>query len=241
MFRILFLVILTPVFGLSSCAKPDSNDPWASYNHPMFNSNLALDEAIFEPVAKGYEKITPDPVRTGINNALSNLRAPTDLMNNILQGHADGALATIARFGVNSTIGIGGIFDPAADMGIKAHQEDFGQTLAVWGVGSGPYLVLPFFGPSNPRDTTGLVFDAVTYPLFFMNYAGATIVQIGRVSVIAVDRRAGAIELLDNLQVNSLDEYASYRSLYEQSRSDAIHNGKLQLDNLPDFDEFDDE
>ncbi len=239
MFRFIIIGAFGLCVGCAAKADPDIIDPWAKYNHPVFSGNRAVDEAMFEPVAKQYKKVTPEPVRTGLDNFLSNLRAPTDLLNNVLQGNSDGALATIGRFGINTTIGLAGIMDPAVDMGLQPHKEDFGQTLAVWGVGPGPYLVLPFFGPSNPRDATGLVVDVVTHPLFLVSYPGATIVQLSRFSANSLAQRTAAIELLDNLQVNSLDEYASYRSLYEQSRADAIHNGRLRLDALPDFDEFD--
>lgn len=228
--------------GLSACATGPQNDPWARYNQPMFAGNKAVDQAMFEPVAKSYLRTAPQPTRNGVHNVLANLRASTDVLNNLLQGKPGGSVNTVSRFVINSTIGVGGIFDPAAEeFGIVALPEDFGQTLAVWGVGSGPYAVLPFFGPSNVRDAVGLVVDVVSHPLYLLNYQGATVVQLSRFGVNALDVRTGAIDLIDNLDENSLDEYAAYRSLYEQSRASAIRDGALDVDNLPDFDEYDDD
>ncbi|MCF6292404.1 MAG: VacJ family lipoprotein, partial [Robiginitomaculum sp.] len=161
--RIIFTIILLfPVFTLGACSTRATDDPLSGYNHRMFNGNKAIDQAMFEPIAKGYRRATPEPIRGSVNNALANLRAPTDLLNNILQGKIGAAVNTTVRFGINSTIGVAGLFDTATDMGIAAKPEDFGQTLAVWGVGSGPYVVLPFFGSSNSRDSVGLVVDVVT-------------------------------------------------------------------------------
>lgn len=241
--RLIFLIstLLLATLFLGACSTRTDDDPWAGYNHRMFNGNKVVDQAVFEPVAKGYQKATPEPFRGAINNALANLRAPTDLLNNVLQGKIGKAFSTTVRFGINSTIGVAGLFDPASDMGLTASPEDFGQTLAVWGVGSGSYLVLPFFGSSNSRDSVGLVVDAVTHPFFLVQYQGATIAQVSRFSVNSLGLRTEAIELIDNLDEHSLDEYAAYRSLYEQSRSNAIRDGAIDIDNLPDFDEFDDE
>ncbi|MBL4617273.1 MAG: VacJ family lipoprotein [Robiginitomaculum sp.] len=226
---------------MGACSTFAADDLLAGYNHRMFNGNKAVDQAMFEPVAKGYRKITPQPVRGSINNALANLRAPTDLLNNILQGKIGAAVDTTVRFGINSTLGLAGLFDPATDMGITAKPEDFGQTLAVWGVESGSYLVLPFLGPSNGRDSVGLVVDVVTHPFFLVQYQGATIAQVSRFSINSLGLRTEAIELIDNLDENSLDEYAAYRSLYEQARDHAIRDGAIAIDDLPDFDEFDDD
>lgn len=240
--RIIFIaILLLPIFTLGACSTLPPDDPLSGYNHRMFNGNKAVDQAMFEPIAKGYHRATPEPVRGSVNNALANLRAPTDLLNNVLQGKIGAAVNTTVRFGINSTIGIAGLFDPATDMGIAAKPEDFGQTLAVWGVQSGPYVVLPFFGPSNSRDSVGLVVDVVTHPFFLVQYQGATIAQVSRFSVNSLGLRTEAIDLIDNLDENSLDEYAAYRSLYEQARDNAIRDGVIDIDDLPDFDEFDDD
>ncbi len=237
-FAVCFLIVGS---GLTACTTTSSDDPLAGYNHTMFDANAAVDQSLVEPFVKGYRDITPQPIRDGVHNVLDNLRAPTDLMNNVLQGKPDGAVQTVLRFVVNSTIGIAGLFDPATSMGIPLRTEDFGQTLAVWGAGNGAYVVLPFLGPSNVRDTTGLVVDVFSHPFAVVRYRGETLVQLTRFSVNAMDARTNAIDLIDNLQENSVDQYAAYRSLYEQSRADAIRDGELDVDDLPDFDEFDDE
>ncbi|PHR62686.1 MAG: VacJ family lipoprotein [Robiginitomaculum sp.] len=237
-FSVCFLIVGS---GLTACATASPDDPLAGYNHAMFDANASVDTALIEPFVKGYRDVTPKPIRDGVHNVLDNLRAPTDLMNNVLQGKPGGAAQTLLRFVVNSTIGIAGLFDPATGMGIPLRTEDFGQTLAVWGAGNGTYVVLPFLGPSNVRDTAGLVVDVFSHPFAVVRYRGETIVQLTRFTVNGVDVRTNAIGLIDNLEENSLDLYAAYRSLYEQSRADAIRDGELDVDDLPDFDEFDDE
>ncbi|VAW01823.1 Outer-membrane-phospholipid-binding lipoprotein MlaA [hydrothermal vent metagenome] len=240
--RIVFFGLLFPVLILSACATaPTDTDPLAGYNHSMFDANLNIDQAAFEPVAKGYRNRVAEGPRNGLHNVLNNVRAPTDFMNNVLQANPNGAATTFVRFTINSTLGLAGLFDPASNMGIPSYQEDFGQTLAVWGAGPGAYLVLPFLGPSNVRDTTGLVVDVLTHPFALISYEGAFIVQATNFSANSLDQRTRAIDLIEGLRENSVDEYAAYRSLYEQSRNNAIHNGALDVDDLPDFDEFDDE
>ncbi|MBL4596960.1 MAG: VacJ family lipoprotein [Robiginitomaculum sp.] len=236
------LALVCSLFVLTACASTaPAGDPWAGYNRQMFDTNLSLDRSVLEPVAKGYRDTAPKPARDGLHNVLNNLRAPTDLFNNVLQGRPEAAFTTIIRFAVNSTIGIAGLFDPATDMGIPIYAEDFGQTLAVWGVGPGPYTVLPLLGPSNVRDTTGLIVDTFTHPFSVVRYDGSLIVQSTRFGTNSLDQRTRAIDLIDNLEETSVDQYAAYRSLYEQSRANAIRNGAVDVDELPDFEEFDDE
>ncbi len=224
---------------MSACASGPPSDPWAGYNHAVFQGNERTDTVLIEPVARGYRAAVPEPARDGLHNFLSNLRAPTDLLNNTLQGQGGGAADTVVRFGINSTLGLGGLFDPASEVGIDAHREDFGQTLAVWGVGTGPYLILPFFGPSNARDTTGFVADIVTHPVSFLSYDHAILARMSRLGATGLDQRTRVLDLVENIRETSLDPYASMRSLYEQSRKDAIRNGELDVDDLANFDEFD--
>ncbi len=139
----------------------DVYDPWEPFNRAMYNFNSGFDRYVFLPLVSGYRTVTPDPVETGVSNFFENLREIKYFFNNLLQGELSDSGITLGRFAVNSTVGLLGFFDPATAMGMYSRPEDFGQTLGVWGVGKGPYLVLPIFGPSNLRDTTGLVTDAV--------------------------------------------------------------------------------
>jgi len=136
-------------------------DPWEGFNKTMYKFNYGFDKYFFLPVVRGYEFITPAPVRKGVTNFFSNLYEVRNFGNNLLQGKAEGCVVTFFRFAVNTTLGLGGILDPASDMGFPQWKEDFGQTLGVWGAGAGPYLVLPIFGPSSLRDAGGLAVDTV--------------------------------------------------------------------------------
>ncbi|MBT3306314.1 MAG: VacJ family lipoprotein [Alphaproteobacteria bacterium] len=209
------------------------NDPGEPANRAVFEFNRGLDRAILKPVATVYRDSTPQFFQDRINHVLGNLRAPIIFINDVLQGELDRALATLARFIVNSSWGLLGLNDIATDMGMEGHDEDFGQTLAVWGMEEGPYLMLPLFGPSNPRDTIGLAVDFLINPfnIWTVNtnreYAG-----FARTGARAVDLRAVHMEILDELEKSSLDFYASIRSLYRQRRGNEISNGDPSA-NLP--------
>ena len=150
------LVITGSIFALSACAtsqtEPSSSavyDPFEGWNRGVYAFNDGVDRAVLEPVAKGYRTVTNEPVRQGVSNFLSNLGQPVVFANTVLQGKPLAALDTVTRFALNTTVGIGGVFDPATALDVPRHREDFGQTLGVWGVPSGPYLVLPVMGSSN--------------------------------------------------------------------------------------------
>ena len=175
----------------------------------MLDFNLALDKALLKPVAYVYKEGVPDPLQINVTNFLSNLRGPVVFANDLLQGEFERAGNTLLRFAMNSTIGILGI-------------NDFGQTLATWQVEEGPYLVLPIFGPSNPRDGFGLLADSLIDPFTWLTPFEF---RIGRAVGQAVDRRARAYDQLNDLEKNSLDFYAAIRSLYRQKRRDEIRNG----------------
>jgi len=202
------------------------NDPAEPAMRAVFGFNRVVDQVAIKPAAAIYRTFVPDPVRGKVTNALHNLRSPVIFFNDLLQGAPDRAGTTLARFLVNSTVGVAGLFDPAADLGYPRHDEDFGQTLAVWGVAEGPYLVLPLFGPSNPRDAVGLVVDFLMDP--FTWWAQATDrdeLVLARGGVRALDARARNYEVPEDLERTSLDYYAAIRSLYRQYRADAIRNG----------------
>lgn len=211
-----------PADTQGEAAAENGNDPYESFNRTMLDFNLAVDKAVLRPVAFVYKEGVPDPLRTNVHNFLENLRGPVILANDLMQGEMDRAGTTLLRFAMNSTIGVFGINDFATEAGIEKHDEDFGQTLAIWQVDSGPYLVLPIFGPSNPRDATGLVVDTLLDPITWLvprEY------QIGRAVAAAVDRRARRYEEINDLEENSLDFYSAVKSLYRQRREDEIRNG----------------
>lgn len=233
--RLKLLALPFLAIGLLSACASTPGDPLSGYNHAMFNTNTAFDEAIMMPAAKGYRNAVPEPARDGVHNFLDNINEPTNFANNLLQGEPDRAGNNFARFLINSTIGIGGLFDPAGKMGITPATEDFGQTLAVWGVDQGTYVVLPFFGSSSVRDTVGLGVDILTHPVVFVRYDNGRYWRMGRFALEGIDTRERLLGTVSQLREDSLDPYASFRTLYEQTRKNAINNGKVQVDDLPDF------
>lgn len=213
-------------------------DPWEGFNRKMFSAHLFLDRNMLVPAAKGYRTVTPKSGRRGIRRFLANLRAPGVFVNDILQGEFGRAGETLSRFVVNSTIGAGGFADPAAQIGVPAHGEDFGQTLAVWGVDSGPYLFLPLVGPSTGRDGFGQVVQLGMDPLFYVRTTPATIARLSKAGVGGVSAREQFLDPLAEIEEKSLDYYASFRSFYLQARKREIANGKADYSDLPDIGEF---
>ena len=229
--------------SLSEKNKPEEvKDCFENVNRGIFAFNQALDATIFEPIAKGYRFI-PSPIRSGTSNALSNLSNLVSVPNNLLQGDIGNAGINSIRFAINSTIGILGIFDPAAAMGFeKKDKEDYGQTLGTWGVGPGCYLVLPILGPSTTRDAVGSIANLVGGDPWFnvtvandTNYFNESDYYATRITN-GVDFRAKNIESFDNLEENSIDFYASIRSLYLQDRQQKILNSQTITDTMDDSD-----
>lgn len=214
----------TPEEGTPERAEFDEiNDPIEPVNRAIFSFNQVADDVLIGPLARGYRAVMPSMIRRGVRNVLSNLRAPVTLANDLLQFKPDRALVTGGRFLLNTTIGVGGLFDVATDWGIQGHREDFGQTLAVWGYPEGPYLMLPLLGPSNPRDTTGLVVDAFMDPWGYFIPGDYALV---RPLVSGLDERERVLDPLDEIERASLDFYATLRSLYRQRRADEIRDGR---------------
>lgn len=212
-------------------ANPD--DPFESFNRSMYAFNETLDEYAMKPIAEGYQAITPDAVDTGITNFFSNLDDVLVLINDLLQLKIDQAMATSARIVFNSTFGLFGIMDVATDFGLAKHDEDFGQTLGYWGVESGPYLVLPFFGPSSVRDGAGFVVDSFTeHDLVYddMSTKDAT----GLIAVKYIDIRADLLKAKDIVDETALDPYAFIRDGWMQRRQNKVYDG-----NPPEEDEDD--
>ncbi len=220
--------------ALAACAtQGDANggkglhDPFERVNRATFEFNMALDDAIGKPVALAYRTTFPKPVRDGIRNVTGNLYSPVTLVNDLLQGEFARGRTTLVRFIVNSTIGIGGIADMAKDIGIPGHKEDFGQTLAAWGIGPGPYIVVPFLGPQTTRHLGGRAVDVAYNPLDYALAANdLEWVGFAVAAVNAIDQRERLIEAVDGLKKTSLDFYAAARSGYWQARIAAIHNGR---------------
>lgn len=199
------------------------HDPIEPVNRAIFRFNMFADEWVLEPVARGYRYVAPQPVRRSVANFLGNLRSPVIFANDLLQGERDRAGVTLGRFMINTTLGVFGLFDAASAFGYQPHQEDLGQTLGVWGTPPGPYLMLPFFGPSNVRDAFGRVGDWYISPL---NQCCLDLHdQLALTGTGAVSDREASIELFDDLKANSLDLYATLRSAYAQRRQAEIRNG----------------
>lgn len=185
----------------------------------MFKFDIELDHAVMRPVARGYVRLTPPPVRTGISNFLGNLAYTTTIVNDVFQGRAKGFARDLARLIVNTTIGIGGLFDPASHLGLLQHSRDFGQTLGKWGLHTGPYLVLPFLGPSDVRDAFGTVADGFTT---IDRHIGDTSLRYGAFGMRTLDDRANALAT-DSILDSAYDPYAFVRSAWFQHRAFKVH------------------
>lgn len=224
--------------AISDAQDATVSDPWEGANRNLYAVHEGIDEAILEPVARGYRAITPRPLRTGVTNFIRNLRGPVIFANDVLQGEFSRAGATAARFSINTTIGIVGLFDPATNMGFERHDEDFGQTLAVWGVEPGPYLFIPVLGPSNVRDTTGRVVDMVFDPLNWGRGEEVETARMARGVLTGLSTREQLLETVDDIRANSIDPYASIRASYILLRESAIENGRTDVQDLPDFEDI---
>ncbi len=227
-------------FGLAGCShlpwRHAKDDPFEPVNRVVFAFNTAADKVVLKPIAKTYQTITPKPARKGVRNFLDNLQAPVIFVNDILQGKPKRAVKTVARFAINTTIGVGGVLDVAKGIGIEKHYEDLGQTLAKKGVTAGPYLVLPLFGPTNARDLTGLLIEESLSPLSFTRLKGRKTFGRARLALNTIDRRAESLVQIKTIRDTTVDEYASIRSYYQQIRKDAIADGAIDVEELPDFD-----
>lgn len=212
-------------------------DPWEGFNRSMFGLNKAADRAVLRPAAVTWRRAVPTPARDGVHNAVSNLAEPVVFLNDVFQAQPSHAVETATRFGVNSTIGVLGLFDVAANMGVFHHSADFGQTLGRYGVATGPYLVLPFFGPSSLRDAFGLAFDSFANPFDYPRFKGDWAVKSSVVVVAALDERSRVDKDLKDFQNSSTDPYAAARSIWVQNRAYQIRGDKpVDVQALPDFD-----
>jgi len=204
------------------------NDPIEPTNRFFYRVNDALDTYALRPVAVAYRDVVPGAVRRPIHNVLNNLGAPAMFANDVLSAKPRRAGDSLMRFLINTTAGVGGLFDVATGWGYPDHTSDFGLTLALWGVGEGPFLFLPIIGPSNPRDATGFGANIVLDPLTWASFGGSTAAGIGRYGANALDTRERLIEPVDQIKRSALDPYATFRSLARQNRADEI--AKAQQD-----------
>lgn len=203
---------------MPTAGKTSDDDPFESFNRGMYQFNYAFDGAVLKPVTIIYRGITPEPAQEMASNFLANLYTPVTFGNSVIQLDPQNSFAALWRFIINSSFGIGGVFDVASEAGLKMRHTDFGQTLAMYGWNSGPYVVLPVIGPSNTRDSFGRLVDAFMNPF---NYAG-TGESIAMWSATAVDKRSANMQLLDDIYQTSLDPYTTFRSGYTQKRTSDI-------------------
>jgi len=235
------LIVLAAVAAGCTASKDPAaiaqNDPYEPTNRAIFDFNSKVDRYAAKPIAKFYNHALPQSARTGVHNFLTNLGKPVTFGNDILQGEGERAGETVARFTVNTTLGVAGLVDVASMIGIPEHDEDFGQTLGVWGVGEGPYLVVPFMGPNPPRDLAGNVVDIFMDPTTYIKFHGSDTWYAVRSGVSILDLRARNIDTLDQIERTSIDVYATTRSLYRQYRNSEIRNGKPDTSDsdTPDF------
>ena len=203
-------------------------DPFESMNRAVFTFNENADEYVIKPVAEAYQFVLPDFVRTGVTNFFSNIGDVFVAVNNLLQGKPGNAANDIGRFLVNSTIGILGLFDVATDAGLEKNKEDFGQTLGVWGVPSGPYVVLPLFGPSSVRDTAGLALDIKTDFILNSNQLNHD-QKVGSTVLRVVNQRANLLNASQLLEDAAFDKYSFLRDSYLQRRRNQVYDGNPPL------------
>jgi phospholipid-binding lipoprotein MlaA len=224
------------LMSVSACVTLPPNhqrvpqDPWEPFNRGVYKFNDALDRAIVKPVTKGYVRVVPSPIRTGVTNFFANLQTPTVMINDALQGKFLAAGNDLGRFLLNSTVGLAGILDPATPAGLARNEEDFGQTLGHWGVHAGPFVELPILGPSDVRDTASRVVDTYTNP---RQYIKNTYVSYGLYLPYLIDKRASLLPLDETLQ-NVYDPYAFIRDAYLQRRAYLVSDGKSNDEPLVD-------
>lgn len=222
----------------SGCASvpgpPDERDPFESYNRAMYAFNDSVDSAVVRPVAQAYKDYMPTLVQTGVSNFFDNIGDLNVMVNNLLQFKIENAVSDFGRILWNSTVGIFGLIDVASHMGLEKHDEDFGQTLAVWGVPDGPYIVLPLLGPSNARDSVGLVGDIYVDPLFQIDEEGN--VYWGAVILRFIDTRADLLSASRVLEQAAIDPYIFVRDAYLQHRRNLVYDGNPPVDETMEFD-----
>jgi phospholipid-binding lipoprotein MlaA len=215
--------------GCTTVGTPNPKDPLESYNRSMFMANAAVDLVVTKPIARGYVAIVPAPVRECVGNVFDNLKVPFSAINNLLQGKLQAACEDVARFTMNTVFGLGGCFDVASQAGIPNHKEDFGQTLGAWGVPSGPYLVLPFFGPSNIRDGIATIGQIPLKNPIDRNIVSKDVHHVPSrntaLGLNLVNTRADLLPATDALEKMGVDEYAFIRDAAIRRRQNQVYDG----------------
>lgn len=225
------VMCLSLAMNIHAADNPD--DPWEGFNRAVWKFNKGADTYFLKPIAKGYDWITPEPIDDSISNVFDNLGETKNFLNDVLQFKFADAGKDVARFVVNTTVGVLGIFDVASRWGLDRNEEDFGQTLATWGFSSGPYVVLPFFGPSTVRDGVGLIPDAYSVPQAYIDHDKT------KYSVYATDIIDTRADLLDIEELVQGDEYTFVRDVYLQRREFLVTDGDVEDDFTSD--DFDNE
>jgi len=230
-----FALLFSGALSVTGCASTESQvavtdvsapvvtpvDPYEGFNRSMYGFNMGLDKYLLKPVADGYKFITPNFMQTGVTNFFNNLKGINVVLNDLLQGKFEQSASDLGRFTTNSTIGLLGLFDVATDLGLQQNVEDFGQTLAVWGVNQGPYLVLPVLGPTTLRDGGGIVLDKAANPGSYV--PGTGIIE-------GINERANAEGALNFIDEAALDPYVFTRESFLQYRNNLINDGKTDAD-----------
>jgi len=237
-FRVAGIVALCVWTGACSTTPEavEQNDPFEPLNRQVFALNHGLDDRVALPAATFYKSVTPPALREHLHYFLTNLHLPVTFANDVLQGHFERSREAVGRFAVNSTVGLAGVFDVATGWGMPYHEEDFGQTMGFYGVGEGPYLILPLAGPASPRDIAGSVVDGYLNPLSYVKWRHKNYYYSWPLRLLSlVDSRSESVDALREIQRSSIDLYATTRSLYRQSRNAAIRNGEPDVSGLPDF------
>jgi len=247
-------VALSALLAVSGCASlpqgqaeqaeiKATNDPLEGVNRYIFDTNDFMDRLLIRPLAELYRAMIPPPLRDRVASILRNMGEPVIFANNLMQGKMTSAGTTLGRFAVNTTLGGAGMFEVANSFGLMQQEGDFGQTLYTWGAGSGPYLVLPLFGPSNIRDAVGLGVDTIMSPWQYIVTVGGPTVETtytaSQMTASALTRREENIEGLDALREGSLDFYAQMRSVYRQHRAKQL--GEPMVGSSPVFEDYDSE
>jgi phospholipid-binding lipoprotein MlaA len=223
--------------GCATTGERNASDPFEPANRQVYAFNQGVDRATLKPVAKAYEAHTPQWIRTSVGNFFANLDTPVTMVNQLLQGKLKAAGQDALRFTLNTTLGLGGLFDPASDASLPRHDEDFGQTLGRWGVPPGPYLMLPLLGPSHLRDLPSQVFNRFLEPFYWYDYGNERWISL---AVSLVDLRARLLPLDATLQ-RTYDPYAFVRDAYSQRRLFQVYDGDVPEELLQEEDAFDDE
>ncbi len=225
--KLLTLATVLSMMLLTGCASMsgDQRDPIEGFNRMVYNFNEAVDRTVFKPVAKGYQKVVPDPVDKGVTNFFGNLEDVVTTFNDLLQFKFRQGGSDAMRVLINSTIGLLGVIDVATSMGFEKNDEDFGQTLGYWGVGTGPYLMLPIFGPSSVRDFTGRIVDAAAFdPIYMIDHVPTR----NTLRLIeGVDKRADLLGASNVMEQAALDRYNFLKESYFQQREHAVNDGEL--------------